>query len=589
MWQRAAIAAVAVAAAVALSIPAIRYFSEEPPPLPSAVRLSLAPPDGTELGAGDDVLDAAISPNQQEVVFVASPLRRNAAGDPPGSTQLWRRRFDTDVAEPLAGTEGASLPAWKHTGNVVSFFAATRLKLLNLRTGVVSDAAEAPAPAGATWLRDGSLLFVPATGPVRRLLAGKVSDATRLASGDVAHAFPVAPPNGRDFTYIAVRVDGRRVVRLRAGETDTDLGATGTHAELLDRWLLLVRDATLLADYRDDDGRMGGQDFPLALDVGATERGRGMFVASADILLHAPAGEHRRQITWLDLPTGRAGTVGDVGDFWQIRVSPDDRSLAITARDPLLGSLDVLNIPVDDQAAGLRLTTSIAADSDPVWSPDGRRIAVRSMQRGRPEVLVMPAALQGAADRPDSAPAAGTAGDVPTDWRAGEMLVQRRGASGSDLVRVQMDGASRTVADSPFNETDGRWSPDGRWIAYVSDEPGQPEIYVHNEHGDRQRVSQGGGTHPRWTRDSRALLFLRESTLMRAELGPGGSRFGTPRRLVNFSGIRDFDPAHTQTDRIFTLMPVQPNRRETVSVILNWRSLAEAQRRRLESKTPPKF
>ena len=589
MWQRAAIAAVAVAAAVALSIPVIRYFSEEPPPLPSAVRLSLAPPDGTELGAGDDVLDAAISPNQQEVVFVARRLGRSGAGDPPGSTQLWRRRFDAQGAEPLAGTEGASLPAWKHTGNVVSFFAATRLKLLNLRTGAVSDAAEAPAPAGATWLRDGSLLFVPATGPVRRLLAGKVSDATRLASGDVAHAFPVGPPNGRDFTYIAVRGDGRRVVRLRAGGTDTDLGATGTHAELLDRWLLLVRDATLLADYRDDDGRMGGQDFPLALDVGATERGRGMFVASADVLLHAPAGEHRRQITWLDLPTGRAGTVGDVGDFWQIRVSPDDRSLAVTARDPLLGSLDVLNIPVDDQTAGLRLTTSIAADSDPVWSPDGRRIAVRSMQRGRPEVLVMPAALQAAADRPDSAPAAGTAGDVPTDWRAGELLVQRRGASGSDLVRVQTNGASRTVADSPFNETDGRWSPDGRWIAYVSDEPGRPEIYVHNDHGDRQRVSQGGGTHPRWTRDSRALLFLRESMLMRAELGPGGSRFGTPRRLVDFAGIRDFDLAHTRTDRIFTLMPVQPGRREAVSVILNWRSLAESQRRRLESKTPPKF
>ena len=589
MWQRAAIAAVAVAAAVALSIPVIRYFSEEPPPLPAALRLSLAPPDGTELGAGDDVLDAAISPNQQEVVFVARRLGRSGAGDPPGSTQLWRRRFDAQGAEPLAGTEGASLPAWKHTGNVVSFFAATRLKLLNLRTGAVSDAAEAPAPAGATWLRDGSLLFVPATGPVRRLLAGKVSDATRLASGDVAHAFPVAPPNGRDFTYIAVRGDGRRVVRLRAGETDTDLGATGTHAELLDRWLLLVRDSTLLADYRDDDGRMGGQDFPLALDVGLTERGRGMFVASADVLLHAPAGEHRRQITWLDLPTGRAGTVGDVGDFWQIRVSPDDRSLAVTARDPLLGSLDVLNIPVDDQTAGLRLTTSIAADSDPVWSPDGRRIAVRSMQRGRPEVLVMPAALQAAADRPDSAPAAGTAGDVPTDWRAGELLVQRRGASGSDLVRVQTNGASRTVADSPFNETDGRWSPDGRWIADVSDEPGQPEIYVHNDHGDRQRVSQGGGTHPRWTRDSRALLFLRESMLMRAELGPGGSRFGTPRRLVDFAGIRDFDLAHTRTDRIFTLMPVQPGRREAVSVILNWRSLAESQRRRLESKTPPKF
>ena len=584
------IAAIAVvAAAVALSIPAIRYFSEEPPPLPSVLRLSLAPPDGTELGTGDDVLNAAISPNQQEVVFVARRLRRTGADDPPGSTQLWRRRLDAQVAEPLAGTEGASLPAWKHTGNVVSFFAATRLKLLNLRTGAVSEVGAAPAPAGAAWLRDGSLLFVPATGAIRRLLDGQISNATRLASGDVAHAFPVvAPPNGQDFTYVAVRADGRRLVRLRAGEGETDVGTTGTHAALLDRWLLFGRDDTLLVDYRDDEGRMGGHSLLLALDVGGSERGRGMFVASADVLLHAPAGEHRRQISWLDLDTGRAGTVGDVGDFWQIRVSPDDRSLAVTARDPLLGSLDVLNIPVDDQAAALRLTTSIAADSDPVWSPDGRRIAVRSMQRGRPEVLIMPAALHAAADRPDTAPAAGTAGDVPTDWRAGEMLVQRRGSAGSDLVRVQANG-SKAVADSPFNETDGRWSPDGRWIAYVSDEPGQPDIYVHNEHGDRQRISQGGGTHPRWTRDSRALLFLRESTLMRAELGPGGARFGTPRRVGTVGGIRDFDLAHTQTDRVFALLAAQPERRETVSVILNWRSLAEAHRRRLASKTPPKF
>src|SRR5688572_13826904 len=145
MRQLAAIAA--VAAAVALSIPAIRYFSEEPPPLPSAIRLSLAPPDGTELGAGDDVLDAAISPDQQELVFVARLVRRNGAGDPPGSTQLWRRRFDAQTAVPLAGTDGASLPAWKQTGNVVSFFSENRLKLLNLKTGTVADAGAAPSPA----------------------------------------------------------------------------------------------------------------------------------------------------------------------------------------------------------------------------------------------------------------------------------------------------------------------------------------------------------------------------------------------------------------------------------------------------------
>jgi hypothetical protein len=210
------------------------------------------------------------------------------------------------------------------------------------------------------------------------------------------------------------------------------------------------------------------------------------------------------------------------------------------------------------------------------------------MQRGRPEVMVMPAAIQAAADRPDTAAAPGISGDVPTDWRDGEMLVQRRGSAGSDLVRVQTTGTSSLVAGSPFNETDGRWSPDGRWIGYVSDEPGQRDIYVHNEHGDRQRISLNGGTHPRWTRDSRALLFLRGSTLMRAELTPGGSRFGPPRRVADLPGIRDFDVAR-RTDQIAALLPVRSDRREVASVILNWRSVAEAQRRLLERKTPPKF
>ena len=120
MWQRAAIAAVAVAAAVALSIPVIRVLSEEPPPLPAAFACRLRPRMAPSW-APETTSWTRPSPNQQEVVFVARRLGRSGAGDPPGSTQLWRRRFDAQGAEPLAGTEGASLPAWKHTGNVVSF------------------------------------------------------------------------------------------------------------------------------------------------------------------------------------------------------------------------------------------------------------------------------------------------------------------------------------------------------------------------------------------------------------------------------------------------------------------------------------
>lgn len=592
--------ALAVVVAVALLVPAFQHIREQPPPPPPTVRLFLTAPPGTELGAGDEPLDAAISPDQREVVFVATQLRRGTSDQvPAGGTRLWRRRLDAEQSEPITGTEGARLPAWKQTGNVLSFFADAQLKLLHLKTGVVTGVSDAPDPAGATWLRDGSLLFVPGPGVIRRLLDGRVTDATKLTQGDTAHTYPVAIAPSQNFVYIAVRADGRRVVRLHEDGHDTDLGTTTAQAAFMEGKpaegdpdvLLFVKGETLLIDERESDtGRMAGRDLPVALHLGITRSGRGLFTASADVLVHSPAGERPRQLTWLTMDGERVGTVADVGDYWQARLSPDDNRVAVTTRDPLLRSLDVQLIPVTDASPALRVTASVAADTDPVWSPDGRQLLFRSMQRG-PEILVTPSSIDhsGTGD-PGSGTRAGdqnparplnTNGEVATDWRGTEMLIQRRGKAGFDLVRVaEANGAAvvATVADTPFNETDGRWSPDKRWIAYVSDEPGQPEVYVLNG-ADRQRISSGGGTRPRWTRDSRALLFLRGSTVMRADLNPAGSRFESPRQLFDAPGIRDFDTAHL-TDRILGLLPVQIEPVSSVPVILNWRSLMPLDRER---------
>jgi len=172
--RRALVPLLCLAIAVLL-LPAIQHLREQPPAPPRAVRLFLTAPSGAELGVGDEPLDAAISPDQRELVFVATQMRRNTSSQvPPGQIQLWRRRLDAELAEPIAGTEGARLPAWKQNGNVLSFFAEAQLKLLDLKSGAVTVVADAPAPAGATWLRDGSLLFVPGPGVVRRLLDGQV-------------------------------------------------------------------------------------------------------------------------------------------------------------------------------------------------------------------------------------------------------------------------------------------------------------------------------------------------------------------------------------------------------------------------------
>jgi dipeptidyl aminopeptidase/acylaminoacyl peptidase len=137
-----------------------------------------------------------------------------------------------------------------------------------------------------------------------------------------------------------------------------------------------------------------------------------------------------------------------------------------------------------------------------------------------------------------------------------------------------MTGEASTIAGTPFNETDARWSPDGQWIAYVSDEPGEPDIYVTNGRGERQRVSLGGGTRPRWTGNGRALLFLRGSIVMR--VARSGGRFEAPQPLFELPGVRDFDTAH-RSDRIIALLPAQSEPVESVSVVLNWQSLLNAQ------------
>ena len=105
-----------------LAWPAIQHLREEPPPPTPSIRVSLSAPPGAELGAGDESLDAAISPDGRQVVFVATT---------GGIARLWRRTFDSDRAEPMSGTDGAQLPAWKHTGNLVSFFAGERLKQIS--------------------------------------------------------------------------------------------------------------------------------------------------------------------------------------------------------------------------------------------------------------------------------------------------------------------------------------------------------------------------------------------------------------------------------------------------------------------------
>jgi Tol biopolymer transport system component len=561
-----AIAALAIAI---LSVPAIRHLRERPPDPPSSIRLSLSAPAGAELGYWDQALDAAISPDERQIAFVATK---------DGTTALWRRALDEARAQPIAGTEGAQQPAWKSTGNVIAFFAGERLRQVSLPDGEIRDLAVASG-AGASWLPDGSLLFgTGGRSPIQRLRDGAISEATTLRPNEKAHIFPMATARTDSFVYTAILADGRRTVRLVSDtrvvsdRADRELATTTGHGQLVGNVLLYARDQVLVGQRLNAETLLPeGRAIPLALDVGTGQSGATQFAASPRLLITAPPTPSPRQLTWLTFEGARGDTERDPGDTWQVRLSPDDQYAAVTVSTPLLRTLDVEIIPMFDSAKPMFRTRAVAADSDPVWSPDGRRVIFRSLQDGTPKLFTNAALV---ISEEDAIVPMSKADETPTDWRGDRVLAHAPGARGDfDLVAIDMATGARTpVVTSQFNDTDARLSPDGRWMAYVSDESGAPDIYAQPQPGgQRVRVSFGGGTRPRWGRAGRTLFFLRGARIMRSDVVSAGV-FGTARVVIDSPGIRDFDVAHRR-DALLALIAAGTSPPTVASVVADWRTL----------------
>ena len=556
--------AIALAAVAGLALPAIRHLREAPPSSPPPLRLSLGAAAGAELGSGDEILDGAISPDEGQIVFVATT---------DGTAALWRRTFNSEQAAAIANTDGARLPSWIQTGNVVSFFAGERLKQVNINDGTVRDLADASDGSGASWLLDGSLLFArDARGSIRRLLNGAVSDPTTLRPGDRSHTFPMTVGSTNSFVYVATLDDGRRMLRLVENGQERDLGTTSGHGQIVGDALLHVRDGVLLSQRLDPETRQPfGNSTPLALDVGTGPSGHSSFAASRRLIITAPQAKRPYQLTWFSLGRQGGDATREPGDYWQVRLSPDDRHAAVTTTTPLLRTLDVVVMPMSETGHAVPLTRAVAADSDPVWSPDGRRLVFRSLQDGQPRLYTHAAHDDDGADQvvPMSRP-----DETPTDWMHDRVLAHAANPERNvDLWTIDpATGAREKVVSSGFNETDARLSPDRRWIAYVSDESGRADIYASPwPRGPRVRVSFAGGTRPRWARDGQSLFFVRGTRIMRTDRS--AATFVTPREVLDVPGVRDFDVAHRR-DALLALIPAAGSTTPTAAIVVDWRSLA---------------
>ena len=553
---------------LATAIPAIRHLRETPPPRPpppATVRAMFYAPPSAEFGAGDDVLDAAISPDSAQAVFAATS---------DGAVMLWRRVFEQRAPEALAGTAGAAMPSWSPDQRTVLFFAQDKLRQFAFDDGSVRDLADATGPRGAAWLPDNSILFAPTgNGPIRRLRDGVETDETELGPGERGHVFPSAVGDRGDFLYIVLTDTGRRIVRLVSGDRAKDLTRTSGHAEVAGDYLVHVVEGTLSAQRLDlESFELTGRVTPLAFGVGVASSGRAFLASSSRVIAWAPPAPRARQLVWFDLQGRRLGTLGDPSDAWQVRLSPDDRRVAVTILDPLLRTLDIFVRPVAESVPPRRLSLSLSADTNPVWAPGSTDVVFRSLSDGRPTLLSRPFEYS---EDDDTVVLDSELDEVASDWRGGSILFHAQGdGTGLDIWELEVASSGRrAVVRDAFNESDARWSPDGRWIAYASDEPGTPEIFVQPWPVDSEpiRATLAGGVRPRWTRDGRSLLFLRGDTLMRTTLREreDGLGFEDAEPVAELPGVRDYEAAH-RSDRVLAITALSRPAPPTAHLIVDW-------------------
>jgi Tol biopolymer transport system component len=576
-----AMAVVAALAVVAAAVLAFVHFREVPT-VQRSVRFQVPAPERSTIA-----------------VFELSPDGRYLAFGTRGeSSKLWVRAIDSLDARELAGTDGVRSAAgqvfWSPDSSSIGFVADGKLKKVSVNGGPPQTLTDVLNSARATWGREGIILIAPGPAtPIRRLPeAGGVSvPVTRPVAGE-NHYTPQFLPDGRHVLYYVIGSkpeingiyltsleEGARPVRLLPDTTTarfTTSNPAGTNGHLL-----FIREGTLMAQPFDlETLRLTNEIFPVAEAVS-------QFSVSANGALAYMSGDTaaRQQLVWLDRTGKQVGSAGPPEGYANFRLSPDERSVVFNR--PGAGQ----DIWVLDIARGVptRITFDPATDNVPIWSYDGLRILWPSNRSGSFDLYVKPASGTG---QDVLLIKMGTQNGWATDWsRDGKwVLYQRPGdKTGQDLwispQSPDSSGEPKPLLQSQFNEQDGVFSPDGHWIAYVSNESGRDEVYVQTFPltDAKHRISIGGGTSPEWRKDGAELFYLAaDRNLMAVPIRVSTKAFepGIPKVLfpvpVPVPGPtirRAYAPS--ADGRFLIAKPLDENAGTPINVVLNWRGQAD--------------
>jgi Tol biopolymer transport system component len=477
------------------------------PPTPQPIRFLAPVPEGITF-----IDTPKVSPDGRTIGF--------SAVDSTGTSRLYLRPFGSLGSTPMTGTESAGRPFWSPDSRFLAYMVGGRLRKVGVDGGPPQTICESNSRGDGTWGKRDIILYDDSpTDSIMRVPAGGGSPtpATTIdrANGESGSAWPHFLPDGRHFLFLGLTAKPDESY-LKIGDLDSDKVITlqkgnFSRIEYVDPgYIIYVRDRALLAHPFDAKAlKFTGDPFPVVDDVaagGGTSSNADFSTSPGTLVFRGGAAGGLTQVVCLDRDGRELQTVGEPGNIFNVSLSPDGSRL-ITSR----GST-TLDLWITDIARGVssRFTFDASSETTPIWSPDGSTIVFNSDRRGRDAVFSKPANGVQAESLLHGEEMQFGAGDWSRDGKYLACIRTLNREGGIVIMNADGSGAPRPVVVTPFFELNPRFSPDGRWLVYSSDESGRLEVYVQPLEGGsgKWQVSTDGGRDPRWSRDGKEIFFI---------------------------------------------------------------------------------
>jgi Tol biopolymer transport system component len=565
-------------------IAGITAWNLKPAPVPgpqAVTRTVINLPPGQQLAGLDSGPALALSPDGTHLAYVARQ---------GGVQQLYLRAMDSLEAKPIPDTEGATEPFFLPDGQRVGFFVGGKLKEVSVSGGVALTLGTAPQPRGASCGSQGTIAFAPSNVSVLQQVpdaGGTPQPLTRFEKGEVSQRWPEFLPGGKAVLFAS----GINLANWNNAQVAVQSLGTGERRNLiqgatqpryaLSGHLVYAQGGNLMAVPFD----------PQRLDVTGTavpvlesllqspSSGAAQYSFSmTGSLVYASGGLQAslRRLVWVDRKGLEQALPASVHAYRYPRLSPDGRRVAVTIEE---SESHVWLYDLTRETL-TRLTFQGSVNLIGGWTPDGKRIAFQSNKEGPPNLFSQLADGSGGLERLMTSEYAQT----PNSWSPdGQLLafIEIDPTTGYDIWVLRMsDRKAQLFLRTPFNESAPRFSPDGRWLAYVSDESGRYEVYVqpYPGPGGKWQISTEGGTEPVWNRNGRELFYRSGDKMMAVDIASQPSfTAGKPRVL--FQGQYLPTPAtfpnydvSPDGQRFLMLKPSEQEQAAPtqINVVLNW-------------------